>query len=765
MDVLYIERTDILKWKEGKPRYIIKGRCDSDEDDHDSVKSVFIKVERKQDGTGQGYFEILKLHTSSRFPLNWFCNTGNLYTVPFKLSIDTGNDNPGVIDILEGQVLEYENNFNRVHFREKRAENLLDVWRSVLLTEYAELYFDGVNKKACEDEIEIIQRLNAYKRREGALTEIMKNIRIKALLTQPFHKEQEFMKADAGTGEKLSIVDRIMNVGDVFVLQGPPGTGKTKTIVDVVKNIYAKDKKAKVLLSTQDHAALEHVYDEVVKNVTEEKLLTEKDCFIIKKHGEAAESSNTEWRSDIIKKSKAMEERLGKKLEKYSAYQELLEISEIDKRIAADEAVIDRINTIFIENADTSDRQFYIRQRKAYIDDIIRLKRVKKSLLFKGIDLHEVDDEQLKTWEREYNKLKETFKIIKDWIDALTASENELCTEFPVGRRLVAATCNKIGDYNGYPQFNWVIVDEAAKVYPLDLLIAMSRGEKILLVGDHYQLPPLIEDNKIMELQEKSTLLPTEYIISYTGITEEDLGYMPFEYLYDNIPDGNKGFLDTQYRMYHAIGDFVSNVFYDKKLKTDEKTRGSNCNRLVFESFYGGKPLLWLSTSRTEERREEGKGNSYINECEADIICGEIEKLCKEYRFNSEESIIVIAGYSAQRGLIQKKIKNNKALKELYGKNIIKVGTVDAFQGQQAQVVFFSVVRSNDNNELGFLENKARLNVAFSRAKDLLVVVGDSDNFFYNKKCGQRIIERKGFVNKMKAYFDDTENESELVYL
>ena len=178
--------------------------------------------------------------------------------------------------------------------------------------------------------------------------------------------------------------------------------------------------------------------------------------------------------------------------------------------------------------------------------------------------------------------------------------------------------------------------------------------------------------------------------------------------------------LRAQYRMHPAIGNLISTVFYEAKLENGEQIRS---RRPIFD--WMPARVTWLSTSSTLDRAETRAGESYANPTEADIVLQLLDKIedkCRERR--QRPSVGVISGYSAQVEQLTTRIdpENNSRWRNIR----IEIATVDAFQGRECDVVVYSTVRSNREKRIGFLKDRRRINVALSRARELLVIVGDN---------------------------------------
>jgi len=253
--------------------------------------------------------------------------------------------------------------------------------------------------------------------------------------------------------------------------------------------------------------------------------------------------------------------------------------------------------------------------------------------------------------------------------------------------------------------FDYVIVDEAAKATTPELLVSIIKAKKIILVGDQKQLPPFADSN-LSKLSVELVKNP-----------ENRLFYI----LFNILPDTHKQILTTQYRMIRNIGDLISIVFYDGLIDTgiNDKLRKHKV------TFYSGKSIIWYNTSHLKNNKQlEQKGGSYINQGENKVIKKILSEM-NSLNVANELDIGIITGYSAQKNLIKKSIDNGNFTRI----GNIDVNTLDAFQGRENDIIIYSTVRTSKS--IGFQKEKERVNVAFSRAKELLIICGDLD-FFYS---------------------------------
>lgn len=302
-----------------------------------------------------------------------------------------------------------------------------------------------------------------------------------------------------------------------------------------------------------------------------------------------------------------------------------------------------------------------------------------------------------------WEKIKE---IQKDWIERSVEKD---CLDYQLVRSatVIAGTC--IGflanSFVKDMEFDYVIIDEAAKATTPELLVSIIKAKKIILVGDQNQLPAYA-DQSISPKIAKLTKNPE---------------YRMFDILFESLPDSHKQVLSTQYRMIRNIGNLISTVFYrgiiDTGCKDEDKLHGL--------SRYEGDSIIWFDTSENARRKQKKtKGNSYMNEEEKRIILAILEDMKKSNELDNQD-IGIITGYSGQKDILRNSVKAIGYDKIAQ----IDINVLDAFQGRENDIIIYSTVRTD--NSIGFQKEKERVNVAFSRAKKLLIICGDL-NFFYN---------------------------------
>lgn len=270
--------------------------------------------------------------------------------------------------------------------------------------------------------------------------------------------------------------------------------------------------------------------------------------------------------------------------------------------------------------------------------------------------------------------------------------------------------CTLIGANSSYLKnrtFKTLFIDEASQALEPASWVPIIKSNRVIMAGDHWQLPPTV---KSLEAAKNGL---SETIFERT-IEQWNADVM----------------LEVQYRMHDDIMQFSNEKFYGGKLRSGEiisqrKTLFSQAVRFIDTAGCGFDEKLNQETLST------------YNEEEARFVLKRLEETLDELSTREERipSVGIIAPYKAQSELLKRYIQET-AISEQALKRIT-INSVDAFQGQERDIMFISLVRSNPNGEIGFLANERRMNVAMTRARHLLVMVGDSatlsSNAFFNE--------------------------------
>jgi hypothetical protein len=261
---------------------------------------------------------------------------------------------------------------------------------------------------------------------------------------------------------------------------------------------------------------------------------------------------------------------------------------------------------------------------------------------------------------------------------------------------LVAGTVNRlaIDSRLRFRIFDWLILDEANKVRANEALALMPLAKRWVMIGDMNQLPPVME----------------EAALGFDIRTPLDAGVRDgsfYGWIWDQVPPTSRIMLPRQYRMREPIGRVVSDLFYEGKLVHE-----SPHQRMPLPWPFD-RELVWVDTGAQEEYRDAQR--SVANEFEVALSKDITTIIRKRVR---KAKLAVIAMYNSQVNRLV------SALKGIVPPDDVE--SVDAFEGRESDAVILSLVRSNDRAAIGFLNDPNRVNVAISRAKKLLVIVGDS---------------------------------------
>ena len=307
----------------------------------------------------------------------------------------------------------------------------------------------------------------------------------------------------------------------------------------------------------------------------------------------------------------------------------------------------------------------------------------------------------------------EKMKSMANWIeinqeideahDEIKRIENRMIKEIVDSSDVILATNSSAAlESISHVKFDVAIIDEASQATIPSILIPIAKAHRFILAGDHKQLPPTIISERAHELEKT--------------LFEELIRIYPFK----------SQLLNVQYRMNSLLMKFPNREFYNNGLKSDSSVDDITINDIL-TSQHEEKALLFIDTSEVEDNREMHlkDSKSIINDLEADISVS----IAQDY-LNAgagEDDIGIISPYADQVKLIQEKTP-------------VEVKTVDGFQGREKEIIIISTVRSNSHGNIGFLKDLRRLNVAITRAKRKLIIIGNTNTLITNPTYA-RLIE------------------------
>lgn len=558
-------------------------------------------------------------------------------------------------------------------------------------------------------------------------------------------------------GNKISLneqqrkaFNKLVNNGPLSLLQGPPGTGKTEFIAAFVHYLIEKQNTKRILLVSQSHEAVNTAAERIRKHCS--RLGTELDVVRFSNREGAvspglkdvySNAITTEKRelfnAEIKYRVEALSEAIGLEpgfisgvvLAELRLFRQIDHLEKLLYQVndLTDSKEIGELKEIAVE-LDFSIRSRLSQEYGINLDKGAKVSAAKDILISKLCTEYGVRPDEAR-------RVKALAKISRDMQDAMSGERVNLDEFYSRSRQLVAGTCVGIGQgHIGIQEniYDWVIIDEAARSIASELAIAMQSARRVLLVGDHLQLPPLYSDAHKAALARKLGINNSRTEID--EVLRSDFA-RAFNSAYGAQASAA---LLTQYRMAPPIGDLVSKTFYDRKLLNGER---------AIPDVYQHAPealcsvVTWLDTANLGHRAHhlEDRGTSIYNRCEADEIISVLKQVSENEEFvaqlsklvNKDEAAIgVICMYAEQKRLLRQKF-NQEIWSEGF-KDIVKIDTVDSYQGKENRIIILSLTRSDKQHSPGFLRAPNRINVAMSRAMDRLLIVGNADIWKGNNK-------------------------------
>lgn len=541
-------------------------------------------------------------------------------------------------------------------------------------------------------------------------------------------------------GDKQQIVRTALGSKGMFVLEGPPGTGKTTFIAELVAQTLERKQSARILISSQTNVALDNALVKTTALVSSARVVRLADKNARRVSGDARhlllESQLEVWCRDTRRRSERQfadlcrskgvravdvdAAALLRSLSQWSNEQSTAQQQHSEIMMKLDNSdLVAKMPPDERDSLSFQERKLNreIRRRKRQINSRIKLAAALKSDLLDDL-AGLTPDEMLRRAGSVLEKFgKDAWKVelISDWKIRLETASDGFLDAIVDNAQVIGGTCIGLARHRavGTARFDLCIVDEASKATATETLVPLVRAESWILVGDQRQLPPFQEE-----------ALSDVSFQSEFELDKSELGRTLFDRMIAHLPAHSHAMLRTQRRMTRAIGELVSTCFYDGKLLS----KGPDPLPEILGVLT--KPVTWFSTSRLSGRYESSSGNqgtSFVNAREVDRVSKVLSALAFAYRSRKLEeplSVIVVAPYSGQISQLQRVVDTRKS--DL-PKCSIEVNSVDAVQGREADLVILSTVRSNSDRRVGFLDSDKRANVALSRAKRGLVIVGDAD--------------------------------------
>lgn len=557
-----------------------------------------------------------------------------------------------------------------------------------------------------------------------------------------YDREDDYGNKISLNSKQREAFQKLITYGPLSMLQGPPGTGKTEFIAAFVHYLIEKQDVHSILLVSQSHEAVNTAAERIRRHCR--NLGTELEAVRFSNRESAVSDGLKDvYSHSIVSSKRELFKAEAKHRVKVLAQPLGLDENYLERLTEVEISILGLIRKIShirdqIENKEReqTERDNLRNQGKQLsevlnerIADIgISLPEIPKSLSELESSISKSLDELYAVRPDEARKARALIKISRDMIDVLNTERVNYDEFLARSRQLVTGTCVGIGQRHmgiANNQYDWVIIDEAARSIASELAIAMQSGKRVLLVGDHQQLPPLYTEPHKKALARKLGVAAKDSDI-------DDLIASDFARAFESKYGQQTGAqLLTQYRMAPAIGTMVSKCFYDGKLE--------NGDRAIPDIYQSGPKetksyVTWLDTSVNGKgaNHNSDKGVSIYNRTEAETIIRLLTEISKNTEFvlslaeqvkDGEAAIGVICMYGEQKRILRQKFKEISWTEDF--KRLVKIDTVDSYQGKENRVIILSVTRSTADQSTGFLRSPNRINVALSRAMDRLVIVGD----------------------------------------
>jgi superfamily I DNA and/or RNA helicase/serine/threonine protein kinase len=531
----------------------------------------------------------------------------------------------------------------------------------------------------------------------------------------------------------------ILSNRPIGLLQGPPGTGKTKFVAAFVHYLFQRIGTSNILLVSQSHEAVNNLGEAIVKlnaeiepnfylemvRVGAEGVISKS---LLKYHSIGLKDKySSTFKAEFKKRILIVGKAIGLPERFVSTY------FDVQQTLGGLSKKIHEILEIGIENPnktvkekenslrDTFWQIYDSKYRKTYGDPSDDIDVTLMSLENKIKEKYNVS-----SYPHYLKKLEKLISLGEEWLKVLDTNIRGYEEFLARTRQIIIGTCVGVGkpslkiDKNMY---DWVIIDEAARCNPSELAVSMQVGKNILLVGDHKQLPPMIDDLVLERTSRKLNILPSELKKSeFQRLMESNFG--------KTYGCG----LNKQYRMCEPIANMISDVFYKEdgiKLVT---MRHADHDFIDAVPDFLAKTVTWIDTAVVDQEafHRKDNSNSLYNPYEANIVIKVLNQLydsdlfmnlMDERSFN-EPPIGVICPYAAQKKQINMEIMK-KAWPSTFTR-LLKIDTVDSYQGKENEIIIVSLTRNDRKITQGFLKYPERINVSLSRARERLVVIGAS---------------------------------------
>ncbi|MGU3404925.1 AAA domain-containing protein [Methylobacterium brachiatum] len=538
-------------------------------------------------------------------------------------------------------------------------------------------------------------------------------------------------------GQKAAF-SHMSRFGPLGLLQGPPGTGKTRFIAAFVHWLVTVRGARRILITSQSHEAVNNVIETLVDLFRKigkrpsllrigSKGITDK----IRPYHVDAIRERYRTRFDAAFKHRVQglcgSMGIGRAL--------VAEAVEIDRRLGAPAR-----HLALVAKADATTRGGKRGRRRAtaFARTAAAFRKAGLEMLGREVDPEiaavEIDraydhllDRHPGTSPSDIRKVRAAIALSHEWSGSLATAHRNFEEFLGKTREIVTATCVGAGQTKirlDAGQFDWVVIDEAARCTAGELAVPIQAGRRVLLVGDHRQLLPMVQREVMKALQKE---MPE--------VSQADLVRSDFERSFlSSYGRANGVTLTEQYRMDPAICRLISETFYEPYGVTLRTSDDREHNPLFDANppHFIARPITWVDTTGlpgSAERRPDWSDTTFWNEAEIDAVMEILNRISETTHLlsglaaeSAETPIGVICMYSAQKLMIEQAFSQRPW--DPVFRRLVRIDTVDSYQGKENTIVIVSLVRNNPRRDPGHVRIPNRCNVAFSRAKERLFIVG-----------------------------------------
>lgn len=511
-------------------------------------------------------------------------------------------------------------------------------------------------------------------------------------------KYEDTIKINENTLNKTQnkAVTKSINTSKFHIIQGPPGTGKTHTITVLIKHLLKKQEK--ILICAHTHIAVDNILEKL-DTLPQETILRigndEKIGKLSKKYtlqeriNQHPRQQEIQKNKEKITKNKTKQKQLKQENKKLKTNNKKLKTKEQQYTPQKHQQYQKHITQLLTKTQNKILQILHIKKTKQ--------KQYQKALKINYNDIKTLNITQQKTIQNQIKNNTQKIQKIQNQIQNIKLENNKITAEIekniieetPLIATTILSSTNTIINEIDY---TYLIIDEASQVPIYLALIPLLKTEKFILVGDDKQLQPITN--------KQATHLLNQSIFHH----------MKHKYL------ENHTFLETQYRMNKEISQIASKLYYQKRLKTNDKNKNIQINIKLNNILLNKQPITYINTANTKNY-EENINSGCINKKEAQLIKDIIETLLKQNI--KPEQIGIISPYKKQQKQIQKIIQNSK----------IETDTIYRFQGREKDIIIISFCKSNleqlKPGQKRFISQTNQLNVSITRAKKKLIIIGD----------------------------------------